>query len=151
MKTIGALLESHPFFAGMDEPTREFVSGCGRNVVFQEGEYIGRMGQPARSFYLIRHGLVADELFAPGGVVQVGTIGPDGVVGFSWLFPPHQWQFDLRAVELTRAVEFDGVCLREKCDRDHALGYDMMQRFAHIMSERMAQMRLQLMDMYRRG
>ena len=149
MKTIGSLLEGHPFFAGMDQPTLEFIGGCGKNVVFEEGQYLGRMGQPARSFYIIRHGQVADELNAPGGAIQIGTAAPGDVVGFSWLFPPHVWHFDARAIELTRAIEFDGPCLKEKCDRDRDIGYDMMQRFARIMSQRMAQMRLQLIDLYR--
>ena len=148
MKTIGSLLEGHPFFAGMEPETLDFIGGCGKNVVFEEGKFLGRMGKPAHSFYVIRHGSVADELNAAGGALQIGTVGPGGVVGFSWLFPPFSWQFDVRAAELTRAIEFDGDCLRAKCDKDSDIGYDMMQRFARLMSERMAQMRLQLLDMF---
>ena len=36
--------------------------------------------------------------------------------------PPHHWQFDARAVKLTRAIALDGKWLRTKCEKDHDLG-----------------------------
>jgi hypothetical protein len=52
------------------------------------------------------------------------------VCGWSWLFPPYRWRFDVQALELTRALVFDGQCLRVKCKADHDLGYVLMQRLA---------------------
>ncbi len=34
-------------------------------------------------------------------------------------------------------VAFDGACLRGKCDDDHALGYELMRRFAQVMIDRL--------------
>ena len=149
MKTIGNLLEDHPFFDNIAAETLEFIGGCGKNVKFEQGEYIARMGTPAEWFYLIRHGMVVDEIYSETrGAIQVETFGEGEVVGFSWLFPPHKWQFDIKALELTRAIAFDGKCLRDKCLAEPALGYELMLRFSRIMSSRMSQMRLQLLDMY---
>ena len=70
------------------------------------------------------------------------------LLGWSWLFPPYQWHFDARALELTRTTALDGQCLRIKCEEDHELGYRLGQRFAHVMMQRLQATRLQLLDVY---
>ena len=45
-------------------------------------------------------------------------------------------------------IAFDGACLRGKCDADHELGYELMQRFAGVMLDRLQATRLQLLDVY---
>jgi CRP-like cAMP-binding protein len=67
------------------------------------------------------------------------------------MVPPYRWHFDARAVEVTRAIALDGKCLREKCQEDHDLGYEIMKRFALIIAERLEATRLQLMDIYGNG
>ena len=149
MKTIDALLAEHPFFRGMSPGYLEFLAGCGRNVVFEPGRYIHREGQEANEFYAIRQGKVAVEIFVPGrGPVMLQTLDDGDVFGWSWIFPPYRWVFDARAVELTRAVLFDGVCLRTKCENDAALGYDFMKRFAGVVVQRLDVARLQLLDLF---
>ena len=46
------------------------------------------------------------------------------------------------------ASRFDGACLRDKCEADHDLGYELMKRFAPVMLERLQATRLQLLDVY---
>jgi len=70
------------------------------------------------------------------------------VAGFSWLIPPHLWEFDGRAVEPVRAVRMDGTCLRAKLDDDPRLGYELMRRFARLTVKRLQATRLQLLDVY---
>ena len=36
-------------------------------------------------------------------------------------------------VELTRAIGIDAKCLRDKCEADHHLGYEMMKRFLPLL------------------
>jgi CRP/FNR family cyclic AMP-dependent transcriptional regulator len=52
---------------------------------------------------------------------------------------------------LTRAIAFDGKCLRGKCEQDHDLGYELMKRFARVMIERVRATRIQLLDVYGHG
>ena len=70
------------------------------------------------------------------------------MVGTSWLVPPYRWRFDARAVTLTRAIGIDARCLRDKCDADHHLGYEMMKRFLPEITRRLDEARMQLMDVY---
>ena len=145
---IERILSQHDFFAGMNAEYRTLIAGCGRNAVFSDGSFLFREGEPAQTFYLVREGAVALEITAPGGVLTVQTVGAGEVAGFSWLFGPHRWQFDGRAVGRVHAVELDGACLRAKCDADPRLGYELMQRFAGLATRRLQATRLQLMDVY---
>jgi len=149
METLEPLLRHHDFLEGLDPAQLEVLTGCASNVRFAAGEALAAEGDPAGRFFLIRDGKVALDIGAPGrGPITVQTVGPGGVVGFSWLFPPHQWQFDARAVEPVRAIALDGVCLRGKCDQDPRLGFDLMRRFARVAVSRLQATRLQLLDVY---
>ncbi|MCB1742267.1 MAG: cyclic nucleotide-binding domain-containing protein [Gammaproteobacteria bacterium] len=149
MKTISALLHEHPFTQGLEETILELIAGCAKNVVFQAGEYLLREGQNAEQFFLIRHGTVALEMFAPGGgTITFLTVKSGEILGSNWLLPPYQWSYDARAVELTRAIAFECRCLRDKCESDHHVGYEMMKRFIPPLVERLQAARLQSANLY---
>jgi hypothetical protein len=42
----------------------------------------------------------------------------------------------------------DGECLRRKCEHDHDLGYELLKRFAEVITQRLQATRLQLLDVY---
>ena len=148
-KDIEALLTEHPFFKDMTTPHRTLIAGCGKNVGFNTGELLARTGEPANAFFAIRHGRMSIELHSPErGPLILQTLEAGDIVGWSWLFPPYHWKFDVRAVEQVRAISFDGACLRGKCERDPAMGYEFMKRFAQVFMERLEATRLQLLDLY---
>lgn len=66
----------------------------------------------------------------------------------SWLVPPYRWTYDAKALELTRALAIEAKCLRGKCEADHDLGYEMMERFMPVLVERLHAARLQMLDVY---
>jgi CRP-like cAMP-binding protein len=152
MRTIDAMLAEVPLLAGLEPESLELIAGCASNVRFAEGDVLFRAGDPADVFYVIRHGSVAIELYsAPRGGMTIETISAGEVIGWSWLFPPHRWHFDARALSQVRATAFDGTCLRGKCEEDPAFGYELMKRFAQVMLERLQWTRLRLLDVYGRG
>jgi CRP/FNR family transcriptional regulator, cyclic AMP receptor protein len=149
MKDLEHVLAEHPFFHDLAPEHRALIAGCGRLAAHAPGDFLMRVGEPADSFLLIRHGRVALELPVPGRdpfVFETATAGE--VVGTSWLFPPHVTLFDVRAVDAVRVLRFDGACLRGKCDADARLGYDLMKRFAQVLVRRFHDTRLQLMDVH---
>ncbi len=148
MESIVEVLTGHHFFKGLEPDQIELMAGCASNVQFRPGEFIFREGEDANQFYVIRHGKVTVETFVPGrGPITLQTIVPGDVIGWSWLFPPYKWNFDARALDVTRATIFDGKCLRTKCEADHHLGYELMQRFAHIIMDRLQTTRMQLLEL----
>ena len=139
----------HPFFAGLDAEIIKLVAGCARNLRFEAGQYLFHEGEPANEFYLVRHGKVALEILPPGQPPMLfSTLGEGEIVGASWLVPPYRWMFDARATELTRAIGMDAACLRNKCEADHHVGYEMMKRFLPVFVKRLHATRLQILDVY---
>ena len=149
MENLERILTEHPFFSGMKPAYLSLLAGCASNVRFDAGQFIFREGEQANEFYLIRHGKVALEIFAPErGSINIQTLGEGEILGWSWLVPPYQWKFDARAVELTRAIGLDGKCLREKSESDCCLGYELMKRFSLVMLERLQSARFQIVNVY---
>jgi CRP/FNR family transcriptional regulator, cyclic AMP receptor protein len=149
MEGLERIVREHPFFAGLDEGFCTLVCGCAKNVRFEAGQYLFHEGERADQFYLLRHGRVALELNGPGrGPVTFQTLGTGEIVGVSWLIPPYRWTYDARALTLVRAISLDAACLRQKCEADHDLGYEMMKRFMPVLIERLQATRLQILDVY---
>ena len=149
MQRIDEILKAHPFFAGFAPKHGALIAGCARNHRFDAGQFLFHEGEAADEFFLIRHGRVAIEIAAPGRKpIVIATLGEGEIVGASWLVPPYRWTFDARALDLVRAIGIDAACLRGKCDQDHDLGYDMMQRFLPILVRRLHATRLQILDVY---
>ncbi len=149
METLERILTEHPFLSGLETRHIKLIVGCASNVVFQPGEFLFHEGEEADSFYIIRHGKVLVETFIPEkGPIAIQSREAGEVTGWSWLVPPYRWHFDARAFELTRAIALDGKCLRQKCEEDHDLGYEIMKRFATMIAQRLEATRLQLMDLY---
>jgi CRP-like cAMP-binding protein len=152
MIEIADILRQHPFTQGLEEDIVNLIAGCAKNVVFREGEYIFHEGESAEYFFLVRHGTVALEMYVPGRPPHTFlTVKSGEILGTTWLIPPYRYTYDARAVELTRAIAFQCECLREKCEADHHVGYEMMKRFMLPLIERLQMARLQSADIYGEG
>ena len=145
-----ALLEAitkHPFFKGLTAEQLSTLAECAMLKKFEENELICKEQEPANRFYLIQEGKVALESEGiEGETVSIQTISAGEVLGWSWLFPPYHWHFNARATEETRAIFFYGTRLREWCDRDHDLGYELIQRMAAAGIQRLQSTRRRLVN-----
>jgi CRP/FNR family transcriptional regulator, cyclic AMP receptor protein len=149
LETIDTLLRDVPVFHGLPGEELRLLAGCATNVHFDTGAVLFREGDPADTFYVLRHGSVALEMYVPArGPAIIETLEAGEVLGWSWLFPPYRWHFDARALTGVRATAFDGACLRGKCEDDPKLGYQLMARFAQVLIERLQWTRLRLLDLY---
>jgi CRP-like cAMP-binding protein len=150
METLEPLLRKHPFLSGLSDEEIRFLAGCAANRRFAPGQLLFREGDEASAFYLLREGRVALEVNVPGsGPFQLQSCGEGEVVGWSWLFPPYRWQLDARAVGAVAALAFDGRCLREKMEQDHDLGYALAKLMLYEVYQRLLNVRLQRLDLYR--
>ncbi|MFH1892485.1 MAG: cyclic nucleotide-binding domain-containing protein [Candidatus Zixiibacteriota bacterium] len=150
MENLERILRDHPIVAGLSPEHVSLLVGCASNVVFKAGEFIFREGDDADSFYVIRQGKVVLETYVPHmGPKAIQTRVAGEVTGWSWMIEPYRWHFDARALELTKAIALDGKCLREKCEKDHDLGYALIKKFFGIIAQRLEATQLQLMDIYR--
>jgi CRP/FNR family transcriptional regulator, cyclic AMP receptor protein len=128
----------HPFLAGMNRSQLSLLTDCAMVVHFNPGEVIFREGELANRFYLIETGkVVLESSGRSGDPVVIDKVGAGDLLGWSWMFPPYVWHFTARAVERTEAIFFYGTILREYCERDHSLGYELFKRMSAVMIKRL--------------
>ena len=151
MRPLETVLIEHPFFEGLGPEFSEMIAGCGKQVRYEAGEFLYRLGDPADTFYIIRRGSVGLELPDPQGAVMFETEHPGDVLNAAWIVPPYRCSTDARALETTIAIALDGKCLRDKCEADHHLGYELMKRFVPVLVERLTRARFQTLDVYGTG
>jgi CRP-like cAMP-binding protein len=152
MKTLEDVLAKHPFFDGLEPRYLELAVGCASNLRFNAGDFMFKQGEQANHFYLIREGKVSLEVFAPGrGSLTIQTLTGGDILGWSWLVPPYKSMFDARAAEMTLAIVLDGKCLRDKCEADHELGYELLKRVTPILGQGLDATRVRLVDVYSTG
>lgn len=141
-------LAATPFLSGMSGRHIETLASCACRLHFAEGQTIFRQGETANRFYLIEDGTVELEAATKWGGRRIvaGCIGSGGVLGWSWLFPPYAWQFTARALTDTSAIFFYATVLREHCEADPSLGFELFKRMAPEMVNRLHSARTRLLD-----
>ncbi len=145
--SIAELFEGKGFFAGLSEPYARIVADLATDYEVNAGELIFRHGETANRFYLVTHGRVAIELYAPGrDPIVVEHVENDDVVGWSWLVAPFRWNFDARAVEPTSLIGVNAPALRARCNAEPAFGYEIVRRFIPVMAHRLSSARERLVE-----
>ncbi len=147
MKETRKGLLSHPFFKDFQSTHIELLADCANAESFAAGGFIFHEGEPADRLYLLQTGKIAIVLHMPGqDPTAIMTLGPGGVVGWSWLFPPYRWHFCARVIEDTTAITLNAKCMMEKCREDYQLGFELMWRCGQVMEERLHATRAQLLN-----
>jgi CRP/FNR family transcriptional regulator, cyclic AMP receptor protein len=142
---------AHPFVLGMNEQHVRLLSDCAMHCHFHTDEIIFREGEAANRFYLIVRGKVRLESSTLGEPVPIDEIHNGDLLGWSWLFPPYAWHFTARALEDTDAIFFYGTILREYCEKDHSLGFELFKRMSAVMLRRLQAARQKLMTARQAG
>lgn len=149
-KEMVKALSGHGFLTGLPSGQIQTLSQLARLQTYSAGSWLLREGQPADAFHLLHLGRVAVELHSPEkGVLRIQTLGPGDVVGWSWLLPPYRWHFDVRALEAAHAYSLNAEALRQACEADHDLGFELLKRLLGVVSGRLSATRLQLLDVFK--
>ena len=146
-QSIVEYLSRHPFFTGMSDQHIRFLADSAVEKQVGEGGVLFRQGQPADKFYLLQSGKVSIQvpaLVGPALVIQ--ELAEDQLLGWSWLIPPYLWNFLARVEADSTILEFDGRAVLAHCEEDPRFGFELLKRFASLMSERLAAARQKMMD-----
>lgn len=147
-KELVAGLQKHPFFKGLTEAHLEVLANCAMRTTFKAGDTIFNEGDVANRFYLIEEGEVLLEAeVTPHEHIGVQQLKSGDVLGWSWLFPPYYWHFSAYAQTPVTAIFFYGTRLRERCDQDPALGFELMKRVSEIVIRRLQVTRHELLNL----
>ncbi len=141
------LVEQQPFFKGMQARQLQVLADSAMVMNFEAGQVIFQQGSPANRFYLILEGQAVLESELPDqSTIFIQTLGPGDDLGWSWLFPPYSIHLSARALAPTKTIFFYGTRLREQCEQDHELGYQIMSRIAEVTTRCLQSMQGRLMD-----
>ena len=151
MATLGILgaFGQHGFLAELSDRHLMKLATVASSFETPAGGYLTRTGEAANSFFLIQSGHVEigkrdeNREFTP-----ISTAGPGDAIGWSWILPPHQWQFDCRATEDVHGIALDARWLREQCESDHELGYHLLKHLLAVVANRLANLRNSTVDGY---
>lgn len=141
----------HEFLRDLSERHRMLLASGARPFAAKAGQFLSRQGESAHAFFLIRSGHVALESAMPGGGdgLLIQNVGPGEIVGWSWLVPPHKWQFNCRAVDAVEGISFDAEWLRDLCERDASLGYHLLKQLVTVIAQRLSSTRRHLVEQHR--
>ena len=141
-------IAAFPFLKGMSDRHITVLAGCACRIHIEKDTIIFHQGETANRFYLIEDGSIELEVGLKGVERRIvaGRIGRDGVLGWSWLFPPYQWQFTARALTQTYALFFYASALRRHCETDQSLGFELFKRMGKEMVTRLQSARRRLLE-----
>ena len=141
------LVAQQPFFKGLNAGQLQVLADSAMVMNFETGQAILEQGSPANRFYLILEGQVELESELPDqSTISIQTLGPGDDLGWSWLFPPYSIHLSARALVPTKTIFFYGTRLREQCEQDHELGYQIMTRIAEVTIRCLLMMQGRLME-----
>ncbi|MEU2284091.1 cyclic nucleotide-binding domain-containing protein [Streptomyces sp. NPDC013178] len=136
-------------------PQRQRLMSLAREVSFPEDTRIFEAGGRADRFWVIRSGAVSlTQQVTSIQRVTVAGLGAGDLLGWSWLFPPYQWDFGAEAFSPVRAYEFEAQPVLKLSEEDPALGLSLVRIVAEILAHRLEMTRGKLMEQYgihRRG
>jgi CRP/FNR family cyclic AMP-dependent transcriptional regulator len=114
------------------------------------GEVLFEEDAPADAFYIVVEGRIGLELTTPGkDPIVIQTLGPGDLVGVSWLFPPHRWNWRARAIVDSEVAAFDANMIRPELEKNRDLALEVLTVVSGEAVQRLQRTRVQLLDMYR--
>ncbi|MEU7059488.1 cyclic nucleotide-binding domain-containing protein [Streptomyces sp. NPDC046197] len=133
----------------LPQKQRERLMELAHEVSFPEDAPIFEAGGTADRFWVIRSGAVhLDQQVTPLRRVTVASLGAGDLLGWSWLFPPYQWDFGAVAFSQVRAYEFDASAVLALCVEDPLLGLSLVRTVAEILAHRLEVTRGKLLERY---
>jgi CRP-like cAMP-binding protein len=143
------ILENLHFSAALPAHVLDFLAA---NSVLQRlpaGTVVFREGSANDNLYLVRSGRLALEMNVPGrGAVQILTVGPGEMAGWSSLLGEGKMTAGVSALEETEVVVAPAAQLRQLCEINHDFGFHLMRQMALALSKRLVATRLQLLDLF---
>lgn len=137
------------FSAGLSDEDEQKLAEVSRAQEFPAGAVIFTEGSAPSELYLLRSGRV--ELcmnVLARGCLPILTLEAGDLVGWSVIIGHGEMTATATAVEDTQVIAISADKLRELCDQDHDIGYQIMLRMAETLSKRLVATRLQVLDLF---
>jgi len=145
--SITEYLSAHEFFSEFSDDVLKFLCECSSTREIKKGQILFLQGEHADKFYVVRSGRISIQMPAiMGPTLEIQAVDEDQVLGWSWLISPYQWNFQTKAEEDSELLQFDGVAILARCEQEPKFGYELLKKFAGLMSVRLNAARQKMMD-----
>ena len=146
-QSITEYLSAHEFFSEFSDDSLKFLCECSSTREIKKGQILFLQGEHADKFYVVRSGRISIQMPAiMGPTLEIQTVDEDQVLGWSWLISPYKWNFQTKAEEDSELLQFDGVAILARCEQEPKFGYELLKKFAGLMSVRLNAARQKMMD-----
>ncbi|MEI6336159.1 MAG: cyclic nucleotide-binding domain-containing protein [Methylococcaceae bacterium] len=140
-------LSTHEFFSEFNDDDLKFLCERSSTYEIKMGHILFRQGEKANRFYVVRNGRISLQMPAiMGPTLEIQTLDKDQVLGWSWLISPYKWNFQAKAEEDSELLQFDGAAILVRCEHEPKFGYELLKKFAALMSEGLNVARQKMMD-----
>ncbi len=144
--TIG-YLSNHVFFGALSDETLSFLDKCSSKSEIKKDQVLFHQGEAADHFYVVLAGQISIQMPAIlGPSLEIQALGSGQVLGWSWLISPYRWSFQAKATEDSELLVFNGKAILARCEQDAKFGYELLKKFAELMSVRLDAARKKMMD-----
>lgn len=136
------IAELHQFkvLAGLDMAELDAIGRISYVREFEPGEELITEGGAADKFYLILKGKVEVKVRSPEGrQVLIDELGPGEMLGWGAVMEPHVHAASAWTVEPSELIVVNGDSLRELCEQNKHLGYQVVRSIGEVISKRFGQ------------
>ena len=118
---------------------------------FKKHSHVYKRGKGAKHLFVVNKGRVSLRGIDPGDEVGIAfeTRDPGGLFGAASFVKPQEYTLTAICLEDTEVMAIDADKLFEMCEKDPALGYQLMLKIAQIYFERYKVAKRSLHDMVR--
>jgi CRP/FNR family cyclic AMP-dependent transcriptional regulator len=146
-QSIAEYLSVHEFFSELGEDALSFLCEYSSTCEIKKGHILFRQGENADTFYVVRKGRISIQMPSiMGPALEIQALGKNQVLGWSWLIWPYKWSFQALAEEDSALLKFDGAAILARCEQEPKFGYELLKKFAALMSIRLDAARQKMMD-----
>jgi CRP/FNR family cyclic AMP-dependent transcriptional regulator len=137
------------FAADLPDRVVEELANVSAIVDFPAGSVIFHEGTENHFLYLLCGGHIGLDMYVPSrGRVRILSLGPGEMLAWSALLGDGRMTVSATALDDIRAVAMAAPKLRELCEADHEVGFQLMSRMAQALAQRLLATRLQLLDLF---
>ena len=107
---------------------------------FAAGEELTVEGEPAEQLYLFLSGKAAVKVRgSDGGQVPLFELGPGELLGWASVMEPHLYTASACAIEPSELIVINGKDLRDLCEANKRIGYQVAKGVGEVISKRFGQ------------
>jgi CRP-like cAMP-binding protein len=147
---LGALRDVSALLRALTNTEVAFFESISTERSLSAGEILFEEEGSADAFYIVVDGRIGLELTSAGKEpIVIQTLGRGDLVGISWLFPPHRWNWRARALVDSELAAFDATAIRSEMERNRDLALEVLGVVSREIVDRLHRTRVQLLDLYR--